>query len=365
MTSQASPGTRVAEPGRDRDRYVRLYTRLSQRVRESDLLRRRYGYYWTVMSLIVLALAGVVAAMVWIGDSWWQLLVAAPLAVVFGQLAFIGHDAAHRQIFHSHRANDWAGLIQGTLLGGLSAGWWMPKHNRHHGNPNKEGRDPDVRPGLVAFTPSAVAQKRGPARWLCDRQGYLFFPLLLLEGLHLHARSVLRVCSRAPMRRRGWEAVFLTVRLVGYVVAILIIMSPGKAAAFLGVQLGLYGLYMGSAFAPNHVGMPIVPPDLKLDFLRRQVLMSRNVVGGRVIHFALGGLGYQIEHHLFPSMPRPNLRRVQPIVRQYCATHHIPYTEQHLVSAYKSIVRYLNSVGLSARDPFGCPLAAQLRAAAA
>ena len=53
----------------------------------------------------------------------------------------------------------------------------------------------------------------------------------------------------------------------------------------------------------------------ELDFLRKQVLTSRNVRGGRLVDIALGGLNYQIEHHLFPNMPRANLRRAQPIVR--------------------------------------------------
>jgi fatty acid desaturase len=107
--------------------------------------------------------------------------------------------------------------------------------------------------------------------------------------------------------------------------------------------------------------MPIVPASMRLDFLRRQVLMSRNVRGGLVVDFALGGLNYQIEHHLFPSMPRPNLRRVQPLVREYCARHGVSYTEVGLLESYGIVVNYLNNVGLHARDPFGCPLAAQLR----
>jgi fatty acid desaturase len=164
------------------------------------------------------------------------------------------------------------------------------------------------------------------------------------------------------MRRRHWEITFLSARLGGYLAGLLLIMSPGVAAAFLGVQLGVYGLYLGAAFAANHIGMPTVGHSQTIDFLRRQVLMSRNVTGGWFIHFLLGGLNYQIEHHLFPTMPRPNLRHVAPLVRRACADNDITYTQQTLPSAWKSVLRYLNNVGLAGRDPFGCPLAAQLRA---
>ncbi len=92
-------------------------------------------------------------------------------------------------------------------------------------------------------------------------------------------------------------------------------LSPEKAVAFAAVHQAVWGIYMGSTFAPNHKGMPIIAAADNLDFLRRQVLTSRNVRGGWFTDFALGGLNYQIEHHLFPSMPRGSLRHAQPIVR--------------------------------------------------
>ena len=136
----------------------------------------------------------------------------------------------------------------------------------------------------------------------------------------------------------------------------------GKASAFFCVQMAVFGLCLGGSFAPNHKGMPIVPPTSKIDFLRRQVLMSRNVKGGPFVDFAMGGLNYQIEHHLFPSMPRPNLKRVQPIVREYCAEHDVSYHEVGLLASYGIVVDYLNHVGLRAREPFDCPVVSQYRA---
>lgn len=352
------------ERGEAQANYVQLYMNLAKWVRDTGLLRRRYGYYWTLMSAIVGSLAAIAVGMVFLGDSWFQLLLAAPLALVLGQIGFIGHDAAHRQIFRSHRANEWAVLIFGSLLGGLSGGWWLSKHTRHHDNPNKEGDDPDVDSTVVVFTPNAASERRGLAAFLSKRQGYFFFPLLLLEGLHLHVSSVRRIVDRSPMKRRAWEATFVAGHFAVYIAALLIIMSPAKAAAFLGLQLALYGLYLGGAFTPNHVGMPIVPKTMKLDFLRRQILTSRNISGRWPIRFLLGGLNYQVEHHLFPSMPRPNLRKIRPMVRDFCADHGIRYTEQSLASAYRDIIQYLNKVGVAKPDPFGCPLAAYLRAPA-
>jgi fatty acid desaturase len=75
------------------------------------------------------------------------------------------------------------------------------------------------------------------------------------------------------------------------------------------------------------------------------VLTSRNVTGGAVIDALLGGLNYQIEHHLFPSMPRPAMRRARPIVRAYCVELGIPYIETSLFASYQQVLSYLHTVG--------------------
>jgi len=120
--------------------------------------------------------------------------------------------------------------------------------------------------------------------------------------------------------------------------------------------LGLFGVYMGMSFAPNHKGMPLVPQGAKLDFLRRQVLMSRNIRGNRTLDFLMGGLNYQIEHHLFPSMPRPHLRRAAPTIRAFCEEYGVHYTETGLFRSYAIVTRHINRVGLGDKDPFACPL---------
>jgi fatty acid desaturase len=100
--------------------------------------------------------------------------------------------------------------------------------------------------------------------------------------------------------------------------------------------------------------MPILAVADRSDFLRRQVLTSRNVTGGWLTDLALGGLNYQIEHHLFPSMPRSNLRRAQPLVREFCRQRELPYCQTSLVDSYAQALRHLNTVGrlpVSARIP--------------
>ena len=326
-------------------------------------MRRRYGYYWAKIIGAVAVVAGWVATFLWIGDSWWQLASAAGLAVIMTQIAFLGHDAAHRQIFRSGKWNDWISLIIANLLVGISYGWWRSKHTRHHARPNEEGYDPDIALTAVAMTPAmATRHKSRPMRWLVAHQGWYFFPLLLLEGLSLHWDGIRRILGRGKVERRWVECGFLLVRLGGMVGLVFWFLPPGKAVAVLAIELALFGLYMGSSFAPNHIGMPLVSPRLKLDFLRRQVLMSRNITGGWWVSVFMGGLNLQIEHHLFPSMARPQLRKAQHLVVAHCAAEGVPYTQASLWTAYRTVIRYLNTVGLKGKDPFLCPMVAERRA---
>jgi fatty acid desaturase len=131
--------------------------------------------------------------------------------------------------------------------------------------------------------------------------------------------------------------------------ALFLVLPPGLAVIFLVVHQSLFGLYLGSIFAPNHKGMPMLKGKSRPDFLRRQVLTSRNVRGGRFTDIALGGLNHQIEHHLFPSMPSPQLRKAQPIVRQYCAELGVAYLETGLIASYRQALRSLHRAGAPLR----------------
>jgi fatty acid desaturase len=323
------------------------YAELSRLVRGAGLLDRRPRYYAIKITVLALLLAVGGAVFALLGDTWFQLLVAVYLAALFGQIGFLGHEAGHQQMFRSRRANDIAGLVHGNLLVGLSYGWWTDKHNRHHAHPNQLGKDPDISIGALAFTPGQAGGKRGPLRAVVRYQAYLFFPLLTLEAVSMHAVSVRAVLGggvgNRPLRRRWLEGLLLLGHCAGYLTLVALVLSPLRTIAFIAVQQGLFDVYLGCAFAPNHKGMPVLGEQDQLDFLRRQVLTSRNVTGGWPMETLLGGLNYQIEHHLFPSMPRPSLRHCRLLVRAYCAQRGLPYTEAGLATSYAEVLRALHA----------------------
>ena len=225
----------------------------------------------------------------------------------------------------------------------MSYGYWMAKHTRHHANPNHDDLDPDVGPGVLVWSRDGGARPRLPTR----HQAWFFFPLLTLLGISLKRDSV-RALRDGTVKRRGSRAPCSPSTSSSTCAAASSCSSPLQAVAFIVVHQALFGIYLGLTFAPNHKGMP--HPDGTEDFLRKQVLTSRNVRGGWLVDTALGGLNHQIEHHLFPAMPTPNLRKAQPIVQAYCAELGVPYEVTSLWDSYAQGFRHLHDVGAEQRQ---------------
>jgi fatty acid desaturase len=329
----------LAEPGSRCDAAAdhelpAAYSRLRDQVRRAGLLDFRPYRYGLKIATTIAAFAAGWGTFVIVGNTWLSAAVAVLLAVLFTQVVFLGHDAGHQEIARSARANRFIGLLVGDALTGLSIGWWIPKHNAHHAHPNEVGSDPDIGAGLIAFsvTPSS-GSGAARLRWRDRFRVPLFAFVLLLQGLGLHVTSV-----QSVLRRRGRLASIELALLIGnaaaYLAIVFWVLAPAKACAFIAIQQCLFGLYLGFTFAPNHKGMPLIT-EANLPFARRQVVTARNIIGGRFITMAFGGLNYQIEHHLFPTMPRLNLAHAQPFVRDFCAAHDLPYRQVRLTASYR------------------------------
>jgi fatty acid desaturase len=318
---------------------------LARQLRAMGLLDRRPGYYTVKITLTVAGFFAGWALFVLAGDSWAALAVAPLVGMMFTQLGFIGHDAGHNQVFGARRRNRLLGLIVANALIGLSFGWWVPKHSAHHAHPNEMGRDPDIGDGIALASPDVPGNRRGPlGSWLARWQAPLFFPLMLLRSGGMHVLGIGRLLRRRD-RASAVEASLIMLHAALYLTVVLWVLSPLKALAFVAVQQAVFSLYLGISFASNHKGMPIIGSATAAGFARRQVVTARNIRGGRFTTFMLGGLNYQIEHHLFESMPRPNLRRVQGLVRDFCVATDLGYCEEGFIESFRQIVHHLSDAG--------------------
>ena len=322
------------------------FSELSAKVRAAGLLERRTAYYAFKIIATLLAYAGGWIAVVRIGNSWLTVAPAVFLGIMFTQLGFIGHDAGHQQIFSSRRANRCLGVAAGNTLTGLCYGWWVPKHAAHHAHPNEIGRDPDLAGDPTSAAPPGGVSTLGlrVSRLLARWQAPLFVPLMLLRSLGLHISGASFLIRRRD-RSAALEGLLTAVHFGVYLTIVALVLSPLKALVFVVTQQAVFSVYLGVSFAPNHKAMPIIDPNSKLGFAQRQIVTARNVSGGGLATLLLGGLNYQIEHHLFPSMPRPNLKYAQAWVKDFCAEHDLVYCETTFAESFRRILKYLQLTG--------------------
>jgi fatty acid desaturase len=323
---------------------------LKRLIKKNGLLDRQPAYYAGKTVFILGLLAVSLALLFVLDDTWFQLLNAAYLSFVFVQISLLAHDFGHRQFsFSAPWKNDWLTLILGNLLLGISRQWWIDKHNEHHGHPNQMDVDPDVDIPLLAFEEEQALDKRGFARFIVKYQAALIFPLSLLQAISM-LRSSIEYLAAKKAKSTLVEGLTICAHFVLYLGVLFWVLEPLQALLFIAVHRGLFGTYMVSIFAPNHKAMPLLERDSKVDFLRRQVLTSRNVTAHPITDFWYGGLNYQIEHHLFPRLPRNKLRAAQPMIRDFCRNHCIAYHETSVLQSYKEILQHLHKVGAPLRE---------------
>jgi len=315
-------------------------------VRQSGLLAKQPGYYLRKILLNVVMFVGAFVLIAkFHNNPWIELCNAAFLAFVFAQLGFIVHDAGHQEIFSGPAGNEVLGLIHSNLILGFSYSWWLDKHNHHHCSPNHVTADPDVDLIPFAFSKDQAATKHGWARLSVKYQHFSFFPLSLLEAFVLKYDSI-RFLQRHKVAHPVLEVSFLILHAIWYVGLLTYLLGFPHAILFIIAHQAFLGLYLTLIFAPNHQGMPLAQGSTAVNFLREQVLTSRNIKNHPGIDFCTGGLTCQIEHHLFPTMPANKLRKVQEIVRNYCRSHDVPYHETSLFQSYREIYQNLRDVSL-------------------
>lgn len=325
------------------------YRELKKSIERAGLFERQYGYYartvlvtWSLLALGFALLPLSSARGLYLADAVF-------LGIVFGQFAYLGHDGAHGEVFRDWRNNHLFCLIQGNLMLGLSTGWWARKHNIHHSNPNCAGLDGELEIAGLAFTDADALKRTGWMREAAKVQAYTFFPLLALTALALRIESAQFIAQGKPKHAVA-EGLLAVSHFVLYGWFVFSVLGASRGAWFVLVHQIVFGLYMGLVFAPNHKGMPMIPNGVHLNFLHRQVITARNITPGPMTDWWYGGLNYQIEHHLFPSMPRNRLKDARAIVEPFCRAHAIPYSETGAFNCYREILRYLDAIGAAVRN---------------
>lgn len=310
---------------------------------------------WFKLALLGAGVAACFAAMAALGP--WAAAVAIPVAAVLcTAMAMLGHEGSHRSFSASPLRCALLAYLAFPLFSGLGVLYWRHKHDRlHHGHPNVEGLDPDIKPfPFVSSHGDHVRCGRGE-RWFqrhCQR--WAFWPMSLLMAIGMRRSSILFLL-RYPAKHgitRAWviELGCMLAHYTGWAVIPSLIWGPLVGIGVYTAVWALVGVCLALVFAPAHIGLPIVHGQ-NHDWLH-QVETTRNLELPRVISFFFIGLDYQIEHHLFPKIPHQHLPRAAAITAAWCARNNVPYQSVPYLHALADSARFMASAwAREASDP--------------
>eukprot|EP00899_Mesostigma_viride_P018521 jgi/Mesvir1/26670/Mv20454-RA.1 len=313
---------------------VEDFRKLRSEMIAEKLFESSKGYYVFKCSSN-LALLASACAILFLSSSIPAIICSAFLLGLFWQqCGWLAHDFLHHQVFKERKYNNAVGLIVGNFFQGFSVSWWKGKHNTHHAACNAcdelfKPVDPDIDTlPLLAWDPAMLTGMSARHRTVVRYQTYLFFPLLLFARMSWLLQSVTYPLLSATLTasQRKVELALLAAHYTWYLALAFLLLPTSKAFLFVLLSQLFCGGMLSIVFVQSHNGME-VHNEREMDFVSSQIRTTRDITAGLFNNWFTGGLNRQIEHHLFPTLPRHNLGRVASKVRALCEAHGLMYED--------------------------------------
>jgi len=341
--------------------YSAAYKVLHQRVKDAGLYQCRYitGYGPEIVRYILLA-----SLSAWFYHKDWIYLSAVFLGLFWHQLVFTAHDLGHVGVSHTWQIDRIISIIIADWIGGLSIGWWVDNHNIHHVVTNHPSHDPDIEHlPFLAISPAffnslystyyrRILYFDAPARFFLKFQHNLFYIIMAFARFNLYVNSYSFLfrkyfdTHRARGGRWAWSAEICGIAFFWWWFGWGVLRgcgSFGRALAYL--------LISHAATSPLHVQIVLSHFSMSTadlgpyeSFPHRQLRTTTDVSCPEHLGFIHGGLHLQVTHHLFPRLPRHNLRAASLMVKEYCKEQGLTYAEFGFIGGNKETLGVLRSV---------------------
>ncbi|PCG89766.1 Fatty acid/sphingolipid desaturase [Penicillium occitanis (nom. inval.)] len=346
------------------DHIVQKYRELEQRIAAQGLYNCNYWAYFRECCRYTLF-----AALSYTFLQWgWYMLSAFFLGCLWHQLVFTVHDAGHMGITHHLHVDSTIGMTIASYMGGLSLCWWKHNHNVHHIVTNAPEHDPDIQhmpffaishrllTSLRSTYYGIVMKYDFAAKIFLQAQNYLYYPIMLFARFNLYALSYGHLfLGKGPKKGPSWWHRWYEIvgvcffwtwfgygvlyrslpnwwTRIGYLLISHMVTSP------LHVQITLSHFAMSTADLGVHESFP-----------QKMLRTTMDVDCPTWLDFFHGGLQFQAIHHLFPRIPRHNLRETQKLIREFCREVEIPYAIFTFVDGNKEVISRLADVAKQAK----------------
>eukprot|EP00211_Chloroparvula_japonica_P004758 CAMPEP_0119131892 /NCGR_PEP_ID=MMETSP1310-20130426/10849_1 /TAXON_ID=464262 /ORGANISM="Genus nov. species nov., Strain RCC2339" /LENGTH=685 /DNA_ID=CAMNT_0007122489 /DNA_START=115 /DNA_END=2172 /DNA_ORIENTATION=+ len=355
LPSEADDGTFLrdvvphAPSGVDRADLLRDFLELYDKLRAEgwfDPAPLHVAY--RLAELAVMAVAGFYVTLL---TPYWP-VGAAILGITSGRCGWFMHEAGHYSLTGHIPLDRFLQVVTYGIGSGMSACYWRNQHNKHHATPQKVDHDTDLQTlPLVAFNKTVLSGARLPkavrAYWI-GLQAYLFAPVTCLVvtlgwQFYQHPRHSFRVGAYGELacyafRYAAWYGIFSH---FGWSVAAM--MGAYVAVNYVG------GMYIFTNFAVSHTHLGVsAAEDKGVTWIEYASDYTINCSNHWMVNWWMSYLNFQIEHHLFPSMPQYRFTRLSPTIRKFFHDHGLKYDCRGYFEALGDTFSNLNQVAKAA-----------------
>nr|AAZ08559.1 delta-6 desaturase [Echium plantagineum] len=291
-----------------------------------------------------------------------HLLAGGLMGFVWIQSGWIGHDAGHYIVMPDARLNKLMGIVAANCLSGISIGWWKWNHNAHHIACNSLDYDPDLQyiPFLVVSSKlfssltSHFYEKKltfdSLSRFFVSHQHWTFYPVMCMARVNMFVQSLIMLLTKRNVFYRSQELLGLVVFWIWYPLLVSCLPNWGERVMFVVASLSVTGMQQVQ-FSLNHFSSSVYVGQPKgNDWFEKQTCGTLDISCPSWMDWFHGGLQFQVEHHLFPKLPRCHLRKISPFVMELCKKHNLSYNCASFSEANNMTLRTLRDTALQARD---------------
>lgn len=310
---------------------------LDMKLHDEGFYETDNGYYYALAARLLFFFVSAWVLVIYFHDNTLAVVTSAIfMASLWHQGAFMAHDAGHNGISHQLQIDSKIGLTLGNCIGGISIGWWKSTHNVHHIVTNHPEHDPDIQ-HLPVFALStrffgdvySTYHKKimvfdALASCLVRIQHYLYYPVMCVARANLYIQSFIFLATAKRLPNRNMEIVGLVIFWTWYSTLLSFLPTWNMVAVYVAISHMLSGM-LHLQITLSHFGMSTEDLGKGESFPAKMLRTTLDVDCPEWMDWFHGGLQFQTIHHLFPRIPRHNLRKVQPYVKQFCKDHGLTY----------------------------------------
>lgn len=328
-----------------------VFQRFRQKVIDAGLMKTDpFWYSYKIATTLFLVYFGAYLII-----SGWSIVGAIMMGLGWQQMGWLGHEMSHHQIFPNRNVNRFFGYLMGNVVQGFSQTWWNDRHNTHHAITNVLDSDPDIdNLPLFAWSEHDI-ERMAPfvKKYMIPYQHYYFLIFCPFLKIIWQLQSFFFVLSldKAPNKKyASYSNVEKATILLHWLwVFYVLIMAENRFWVFV-ISEGIPGFGIAIIVFFNHYTCThYKDTKAEFDFLDLIFATTRNMTPSVFKDWICGGLNFQIEHHMFPTLPRHNLTKCRVMVKQFCKENNIEYKEQGFFEGVGLILETLKGVAMTVR----------------